>query len=62
MGYDLNLDCICPKTLSVQESTRFSPYHLLHACAPVVPPAQMERHATPLGLDDPELALNLDGP
>jgi len=43
---------------SVQDSTKFSPYHLLYARAPVVPPAQMERYATPLNLDDPELACD----
>ena len=40
----------------MQASTKFSPYHLLYARTPTIPPAQMEKFATPLDLDDQELA------
>lgn len=41
---------------SVSASTRFSPYELLYARRPVVPPAIMQRFAQPIAFDDPELA------
>lgn len=41
---------------SVQQSTGYSPYYLLHGVAPVIPPAVKERMADPLSLLDPEQA------
>ena len=41
---------------SVQRSTGFSPYQLLYATAPVIPPAIRERMLEPIDFDDPELA------
>ena len=41
---------------SVQRSTGFSPYHLLYATAPVIPPAVRERMLEPIDFDNPELA------
>jgi transposase InsO family protein len=41
---------------SVQESTKHSPYQLLHARSPVIPPAVHERFEQPINFDDPDLA------
>jgi transposase InsO family protein len=41
---------------SVQESTRHSPYQLLFARLPVIPPAVHERFEQPINFDDPDLA------
>jgi len=41
---------------SIQRSTGFSPYHLLYATAPVIPPAIRERMLEAVDFDDPELA------
>jgi site-specific DNA-cytosine methylase len=41
---------------SPQRSTGFSPYQLLYAQQPVVPPAIVERMQTPIDFDSPELA------
>jgi hypothetical protein len=41
---------------SPQQSTGLSPYELLYAHAPVVPPAVFDRFSTPLDLDDPQRA------
>ena len=41
---------------SVQRSTGFSPYHLLYATAPVIPPAIRERMHEPIDFDNPDLA------
>ncbi|KAJ9529940.1 hypothetical protein QJQ45_023204 [Haematococcus lacustris] len=44
---------------STQESTRMTPYELLFARKPVVPPAIAERVEQPINFDDPELAAEL---
>lgn len=44
---------------SVQQSSGFSPYFILHGVSPVVPPAVKERLEPPLDLNDPELAQAL---
>ncbi|KAJ9524832.1 hypothetical protein QJQ45_003035 [Haematococcus lacustris] len=44
---------------STQESTRMTPYELLFARKPVVPPAIAERVGQPINFDDPELAAEL---
>lgn len=41
---------------SPQSSTGFAPYTLLHAVAPIVPPAIRPRFSAPIDLDDPVLA------
>ena len=41
---------------SVQQSTGFSPYYLLHGVEPIIPPAIKERMEGPLDLLDPEQA------
>ena len=41
---------------SPQSSTRFTPYEMLFARTPVVPPASMRKLAEPLDLDSPEKA------
>jgi transposase InsO family protein len=41
---------------SVQLQTKLSPYYVLYARQPVIPPAVVERWAKPLDLDDPEAA------
>ena len=41
---------------SPQKSTGFSPYQLMHAVTPTVPPAVRERLEQPIDFEDPELA------
>lgn len=41
---------------SPQQSTGFSPYQLLHAHGPVIPPAVVERLSEPLDFDSPDKA------
>jgi hypothetical protein len=41
---------------SPQKATGFSPYQLMHAVTPVVPPAVREQLAEPMDFDDPEAA------
>jgi hypothetical protein len=42
---------------SPQASTKLSPYELLYARQPVIPPAIVQRLSTPLDFDDPDLAF-----
>ncbi|GAX86312.1 hypothetical protein CEUSTIGMA_g13724.t1, partial [Chlamydomonas eustigma] len=42
--------------MTPHESTKLSPYQMLYACTPVVPPHVMERISGPLNFDDPEIA------
>jgi len=41
---------------SVQSSSKFSPYHILHGVSPTVPPAVKDKFLSPVDLDDPALA------
>ncbi|KAJ9532872.1 hypothetical protein QJQ45_010969 [Haematococcus lacustris] len=43
---------------SPQEATKCNPYSLLHCCAPLLPPAVVQRMARPVNLDDPVVAAH----
>jgi hypothetical protein len=42
--------------VSIQAATRYSPYVLMYAREPVIPPAIMERITTPIDFEDPTMA------
>jgi hypothetical protein len=55
--WDIALPWVClGYRCSPQASTKLSPYQLLYARTPVVPPAVAQRVSTPLNFDDPVLA------